>query len=321
MEQIKRQELLFDLNQSKPRALIRIKEQRAGPVDVMLANLYSALDPMFNYELSSLGYQMAQQPMSISKLSLPELHQIQKDLEYTRLDENTRVFWEKIEILILKEIEKRSTFSRSSGILEDLATMISGKSLEDLLGLEIEIINKINSGGIVDFDYWNMALRFLQVVLAEKEVEKIYNGFWEKYKTLNRDVDLESLEYPLKQPKPTLQVNEFKPKEELHTLKESKHQIKRIKVIPKEYKHLPIMKESEFKSILENMINENSLKYIHPKLEGEGGIVESKIKSDREVQREKEFHRDSGLEMTPEDAVFKKDEVFLPCSPVQFTLF
>jgi hypothetical protein len=72
--------------------------------------------------------------------------------------------------------------------------------------------------------------------------------------------------------------------------------------------------------MLEKMINENALKYIHPKLEGEGGIVEFKIKSELEEKREKQFHRDAGLEMTPEETVFKKDELFLPCLPVNFDI-
>ena len=313
MEEIKRQELLFDLNQSKPRALIRIKEGRAAPQDVMIANLYACLDPMYNYELKSMGFKISEN-INLSGLSTEQLESILVDLEYLKLDERTICFWEKMGILVVKQVEKRNIIKRTNNeILKELELMISEKSLDDLKKLLEEIILKIKCGGMIDFDYWEMALKFLQVVLAEKEFQQVYEGF---YKNIGHDdKSLDPLIYPVDQYRKVKQTEKVEAVIQSNPHKLTRR-IQRFKVVPKEYKHLQIMKEHEFRIMLENMIIQNSQTFIHPKLEGEGGIVERADKSELEEKREKLFHRDSGLEITPEETAFKKEEVFLPCSPV-----
>ena len=90
----------------------------------------------------------------------------------------------------------------------------------------------------------------------------------------------------------------------------------KISVIPKDYKNLPVMQEAEFRAMLLKSINENSLRYLHPKLCGEGGVVEAKHISADEKRRIQNFHKNSEFDMTQDEHSFTKEEVFLPCLSV-----
>ena len=285
-----------------------------------------SIDPVFALDLSSAGYEMSSDLLDLSNLSIADLNLIQSDLKYLLLDKLFKEFWGKIGIWIQAEIAKRETFGMADSILNDLNEMFSGKSLEELSDLKLQITKKIHSGGMIDFDYWNVALKYLEVALAKSDAFRIYNGFFKGYtemiKKQKRAVTPRTgITYPLKRPKAIPQSNKLEETEIEETIdsgnildKNSGPQ--KFTIIPKEFKHLPIMKESEFQENLLKMINEACLRFIHPKLLGEGGVVEHKIKSRDEEEREEAFRRNSESGITPEESVFKKDEVFLPCSPV-----
>ncbi|KAJ3149676.1 hypothetical protein HDU86_006853 [Geranomyces michiganensis] len=182
----------FHLSQAKTRAQIRIKEGRAKPIDVLAINLSLAGDAKLALEFDAMGLEMGvDEPYLIFRnLDIAEVEELHKDIQlYLSLesDENNRRFWEAMIIVCDDELSKHRAAaeeSRGAGINKSIAheidRMFADKTLEQLDILQKQIDRKLGSGGPVDVEYWETAIRALVVWKAKAKLRDMHSYLLQK---------------------------------------------------------------------------------------------------------------------------------------------
>ncbi|KAF9388851.1 hypothetical protein CPC16_006211 [Podila verticillata] len=181
------QEEEFHLKQAKKRAEIRIKSNRAKPIDVLAINIKLIADNLEeddDDEEDDLGLEIdVEEPYTIfENLALEEVQELFHDIKfYLSLDkdESSQEFWRAM--LIVCE-DKLSELDRTRNeqsvvaphIAQDIANKLSGKSYEQLVLLQGQIQRKLAEGGAIDVDYWEALLKTLIVWKAKAKLNSIH---------------------------------------------------------------------------------------------------------------------------------------------------
>lgn len=186
------QEEEFHLKQAKKRAEIRIKSNRAKPIDVLAINIKLISDNLEDNdddEEDDLGLEIdVEEPYTIfENLALEEVQELFHDIKfYLSLDkdESSQEFWRAM--LIVCE-DKLSELDRTRNeqsvvaphIAQDIAHKLSGKSYEQLVLLQGQIQRKLAEGGAIDVDYWEALLKTL--IVWKAKVYAIKSDAWRYY--------------------------------------------------------------------------------------------------------------------------------------------
>ncbi|KAF9978980.1 hypothetical protein BGZ73_007867 [Actinomortierella ambigua] len=186
----------FHLEQAKRRAEIRIKNSRAKPIDILAINVKMISDDKTPEEMDEedeeedLGFEIeVEEPYTIfENLSLEEVEELHQDIKfYLSLDkhESSKEFWRAMLIVCddkLAELKRRPDEKSvvAPTIIENITRMLEGKSLEQLQLLQGQFRNKLNSGGAIEVEYWETALKILIVWIAKVKLQQMHQMVLEK---------------------------------------------------------------------------------------------------------------------------------------------
>ncbi|KAI8907604.1 mid region of cactin-domain-containing protein [Powellomyces hirtus] len=177
----------FHLQQAKTRAQIRIKEERAKPIDVLAINLSLAGDSKIATEFDAMGLEMGvEEPYLIFRnLVKDEVEELHKDIQlYLSLEteETNKQFWEAMIVVCDDELAKHRAASNDTSarpgvnqsVAQDIEKMFANKTLEQLDLLQKQIDKKLGSGGPIDIEYWETAIRALIVWKAKAKLRDMH---------------------------------------------------------------------------------------------------------------------------------------------------
>lgn len=177
----------FMLEQARTRAVIRLREQRARPIDHLMVHLHfmecaAALDAGRHAgdndddeDLASgtggVHELVIEAPLDVfARLQQPLLQELHKELiELVRVEQapHRSEFWRDV-LLVCDEQVSASSGERppnrlDPSIVRDIDQLLSDKSAAELLDLQTSIRAKLRSGEPLDVEYWEEMLRRLVV--------------------------------------------------------------------------------------------------------------------------------------------------------------
>ncbi|KAI7820999.1 mid region of cactin-domain-containing protein [Gamsiella multidivaricata] len=188
------QEEEFYLKQAKRRAEIRIKSNRAKPIDILAMNIkLIAEDTEENEEdeeEDDIGLEIdVEEPYTIfDNLSLEEVQELLHDIKfYLSLDkaDQTTDFWRAMLIVCEDKLSELDSSRAEQSVVaphiaQDIANKLAGKSHEELTLLQGQIQRKLAGGGAIDVDYWEALLKTLIVWKAKAKLNMIHQLILQK---------------------------------------------------------------------------------------------------------------------------------------------
>ncbi|GHJ88471.1 hypothetical protein NliqN6_4873 [Naganishia liquefaciens] len=193
----------FLLEQSRRRAGIRMKENRAKAIDFLAINLRFAdpkgaqkgINPLgmdeddgWGWEDAGLEFEIDEPWLIFENLTLADTEELKQDIQmYLSLEKSpTNIeFWECM-LLICEDRLRQLNLERdpniaaaqgqsSNALVEaDITRLLEGKSFDQLLALENNVKSKLASREPIDVDYWEGLLRSLQVWKAKSKLHQIH---------------------------------------------------------------------------------------------------------------------------------------------------
>lgn len=172
----------FVLTQAKKKADIRVRENRANPIDFITFNIryidddHDLMDDQENDDLIVV-------PSSekvILGLDLGQVKDLLKEVDsYHVLESNkkNRQYWDSVRILA-KDVESRLDPRKyghrmTANVEEDIDRLLKPKSFEQLEELEKVVKNKLDTDESIDFDYWTDLLKRLRVWKAKGVLARV----------------------------------------------------------------------------------------------------------------------------------------------------
>ncbi|KAI1289015.1 hypothetical protein EDD11_009449 [Mortierella claussenii] len=187
------QEEEFHLKQAKRRAEIRIKSNRAKPIDILAMNIKLVAEDKENDEEEDeddIGLEIdVEEPYTIfDNLSLEEVEELFHDIKfYLSLDKDEQSidFWRAMLIVCedkLTELDPARAVQSvvAPHIAQDIASKLAGKSYDELTLLQGQIQRKLGAGGAIDVDYWEALLKTLIVWKAKAKLNLIHQVILQK---------------------------------------------------------------------------------------------------------------------------------------------
>ncbi len=192
----------FHLEQAQRRAVIRVKENRAKPIDLLSINLKWA-DPNIIAEQEGkqdddddeAGLEIdLDEPYTIFEdLTLEETEELHQDIQmYLQLEKNDSNldFWRSMLIVCDDKLEElREDHDRAAGtataalnVRQDpeergrINKMLSSKSTDDLQQLQDQVRAKLASGEPVDVEYWERVLKSIVVWRAKARLRDMHEA-------------------------------------------------------------------------------------------------------------------------------------------------
>jgi len=157
--QLAKKEDEFHLSQAKLRAQMRLKENRAKPIDYF----YVAINP----DQLPIDKVILSPAKVLDPLGKAELEELLQDIPlFIELDSNVE-YWKSLLILInhkLSQMKEPLEFADDgvhTAITSDIDAILVGKSEKELLQLEQQISSQLNGGEILDEEYWLSLLKRL----------------------------------------------------------------------------------------------------------------------------------------------------------------
>ncbi len=178
----------FVLKQSKKKAHIRVKEGRAKTIDwlaVTLGVIDDTRDPLEDDEMES-DIDVIDPSGVFDGLSLSQLQDLAKDIDtYMGLESNysNRKYWNALQV-ICRDHQTRIAPTVSLGrsndsVTTDVDRLLSPKTLSELLRLEKQVSDKLQSNEPIDVEYWEQLLRDVAVYKSKAELNAVYKSIVE----------------------------------------------------------------------------------------------------------------------------------------------
>lgn len=190
----------FHLEQSRRRAAIRIRENRAKPIDLLAMNLRWADgdriakkrtdDDDDDDDEAGLEIDLEEPYEIFDSLSLSETQELQQDIQmYLTLDKNEQNldFWRSMMIVCddkLAELRDEENEGGGTGgvrssrldpsVRLEMNTMLSTKTYPQLIALQEQITNKLRSGEPIDVEYWEQLLKCIIVWRAKAKLRDLH---------------------------------------------------------------------------------------------------------------------------------------------------
>ncbi|KAK9721780.1 hypothetical protein K7432_003179 [Basidiobolus ranarum] len=171
----------FHLEQAKLRAEIRIKENRAKPIDILAINIRLADE---GDKAGDLGLEISMdEPYAIFEdLEYEDVVELKNDLQlYLTLEKKPKniEFWEAMSVVCEDKLSTlRAQAINSSGIADavadDITNLLSNKTYEQLTILEEQINRKLSSNEPIDTEYWEQLLKALVVWKAKVKLRNMH---------------------------------------------------------------------------------------------------------------------------------------------------
>ncbi|KAF8528989.1 mid region of cactin-domain-containing protein [Hysterangium stoloniferum] len=182
---------VFQLEQEKRRAGIRLKEKRAKAIDFLALNLKYAGDVDDEEEdglgLDDTGLEIdLDEPYAIfENLELAQTEELHEDIERYLTLETSKVnidFWTNMMVVCKDRLERlRASVRMGSDVLAshaaveaEISVLLSGKSYEQLVALQQQVQAKLSSGEPLDTDYWEGLLKSLFVWKAKAKLKSVH---------------------------------------------------------------------------------------------------------------------------------------------------
>lgn len=178
------QESQFVLRQKRKAAEIRVKENRARPMDWLTVNL-RIIDPitdLINDDVQEEDLDYYDPEGIIEGLSTSELSAVRTEInEILDIERSSsgREYWRTMRILCQNRqqgVEGRAVRSVST----DIDKLLGPKSFHELEKLEKQINKKLNSNEPIDTDYWQQLLDHLLVYKAKATLKEMYRKVLQK---------------------------------------------------------------------------------------------------------------------------------------------
>ncbi|PPQ99899.1 hypothetical protein CVT24_009580 [Panaeolus cyanescens] len=176
----------FQLEQEQRRAAIRIKEHRAKAVDFLALNLKYVNPPQDEEkeEEEDAGLEIdLDEPYNIfDNLSSDQTFELHDDIErYLSLEKSqTNLdFWTNMMVVCKDRLDRFQSNERigieaTAAVEADIATLLAGKSYEDLASLQRKVQEKLTSGEPIDTDYWEGLLKKLLVYKSKAKLKSLH---------------------------------------------------------------------------------------------------------------------------------------------------
>lgn len=187
----------FHLEQAQRRAVIRVKENRAKPIDLLSINLKWA-DPNIVAEQESkhdddddeAGLEIdLDEPYNIfEEITLEDTEELHQDIQmYLQLEKNDSNldFWRSMLIVCddkLEELKEERDATAATNVRQDpeergrINNMLSSKSTDELQQLQDQVRAKLASGEPVDVEYWERVLKSIVVWRAKARLRDMHEA-------------------------------------------------------------------------------------------------------------------------------------------------
>ncbi|CAG8509629.1 3139_t:CDS:10, partial [Cetraspora pellucida] len=171
----------FHLEQAKRRAEIRIKENRAKPVDILAINLRLADETEVVDE--ALEIDMDEPYTIFENLTLPEVEELHQDIQkYLSLERNPNNldFWRAMIVVCedklseLQEDEKNHAMNIIAPVKDDINNLFAGKTYEQLNVLQAQIQQKLSGKEAVEVEFWEQQLKALTVWKSKAKLKAMH---------------------------------------------------------------------------------------------------------------------------------------------------
>jgi len=174
----------FHLEQAKKRAEIRIREARAKPIDILAMNMRLANEADKVEEEVDLEVDLDEPYTIFDNLSLAETEELHKDIQmYLSLEkhEESLEFWRAMLLVSADMLEKmaldpqqRALGGVSESVQQDIANLLSNKTLDQLTALQSQVTKKLQSNEPIDVEYWENLLKELIIYKAKAKLRDMH---------------------------------------------------------------------------------------------------------------------------------------------------
>ena len=173
------------LVQAKKRAVIRVREGRAKPIDAFVINLNLIEEEdrkrlLGDDELEGAEFYITEPDEVIKPLSVNDMKELQTNIEdYLRMEKSRRNkdFWKAITV-ILTDFQTQSTAAPENRavntVADDIDRLLSFKTVEQLEQLESQVQAKLTGDEPVDVDYWQQLLHSLKIWKARAHLRAVH---------------------------------------------------------------------------------------------------------------------------------------------------
>ncbi|KIM45882.1 hypothetical protein M413DRAFT_440936 [Hebeloma cylindrosporum] len=178
----------FQLEQERRRAAIRIKEKRAKAIDFLALNLKYVNPPVEagdkEEEDEDAGLEIdLDEPYNIfDNLSSEQTHELHDDIQRYLALERSEVnldFWTNMMLVCKDRLDRIETNERmgveaAAAVESDITALLSGKTYDELVGLQRGVQQKLSSVEPVDTDYWEGLLNKLVIWKAKAKLKNLH---------------------------------------------------------------------------------------------------------------------------------------------------
>jgi len=173
------------LIQAKKRAVIRVREGRAKPIDAFVINLKLVEEGhrqrvLGDDEIEGDEFYITEPDDVIKPLSVPEMTELQHNIEeYLRMEKSqqNREFWQAL-MVILTDMQTESTSAPENravnSVAQDIDNILSSKTFQQLETFESQVEAKLASDEPIDVDYWQQLRRSLKVWKARARLRTMH---------------------------------------------------------------------------------------------------------------------------------------------------
>jgi len=173
----------FVLKQSKKKADIRVRENRATPIDLLAFNLrhIDTDRDIFDDDEEDVEIDVPTPEQVIDALDAQQLKDLDSEItHYHTLEINQRnlEYWKALQTIARHRrdqvLSKGKDDRAIASVADDIDKILSPKTFAQLETLEGQIKVKLDSEEDIDTDYWEQLLKRLKVWKARAQVKKIY---------------------------------------------------------------------------------------------------------------------------------------------------
>ncbi|KAK9373381.1 cactus-binding C-terminus of cactin protein-domain-containing protein [Lipomyces chichibuensis] len=175
----------FALRQAKKGAIIRVKENRARPVDWLAINLRAVDEDKDVYDgdlLDGLEIEIPVPYTVIEGLDLAEIQKLESDIgNYLKLEKkgSNHEFWEAMMIICKDTKEQlrdggKAHDSATHAVSEDIENILRDKDYDDLVGLEDRIEILLSGDSAVDVEFWSELKKELLIRKAKEKIKRVH---------------------------------------------------------------------------------------------------------------------------------------------------
>ncbi|KAL5248067.1 hypothetical protein ACHWQZ_G017294 [Mnemiopsis leidyi] len=290
------QEGKFHLEQARLRSELRIKNNRANPIDLLAYYIHHAND--------STGDEIIGEPLSVvQNISLQDLEDLQADIKvYKDLDkkETEQTFWGDLEVVCEEQIKQnkkkikieknRSSINTAVGV--DVQKIFAGKTSSQLSEMYKGIQAKLKKGGPIDVSYWENVSQQAFVEISKARLREKHEEitkrreFATKTKSASEGKSANQL-FPIEQDEssaPQKKEDFTKPvageEQSVKKKKRKKEEVQTMKIVKKDNKDELCMQEYEdlcYTPIRVDTIEMDALVYTDQKLQKEIRELRSQV--------------------------------------------